>query len=130
MGFLSSFFKKEDNRIGRIDELEESALNGNKKATLALAQDSISGICALKPKYSHGETMKWNKLAAEYGDSESQFNYALMLFKAISFEDGTMNITHKKALEEVLFWFKKAAEQNDDYQEHVDNIKELLQAFE
>lgn len=129
MGFLSNFFKTENKQTGMINEIEKNALNGNKKAILLLAQDSIAGINALKTKYSHDEKLKWNKLAAEYGDPESQFNYGLMLFQSISFEDGIMDMTHKKALEEVLFWFKKAAEQNEGFQEHVDNIKQLLQAF-
>ena len=110
MGFLSDFFRKEEKTDGHI--MEKNALNGDMNSIILLAQDSISGICALKSEYSNNETLKWNKLAAEYGDVDSQYNYGLLLFKSLSFDNGMLNASEKKVLEESIYWFKEAAKQN------------------
>lgn len=110
MCFLSNFLKKEQERDGNI--IEKNALNGDMKSIILLAQDSITGICALKSEYSNNETLKWNKLAAEHGDADSQYNYGLLLFKSLSFDNNTLNASEKKVLEESIYWFKKAAKQN------------------
>lgn len=127
MGFLSNFFKKESNVVS-TNPIEESALKGDKKAIIALAQDSVSGINALKSQYSDSEKLKWNKLAAEHGDPESQFNYALILLKGLSFESNIINATQKEVLNDILFWFQKAADKKvEGAKTHATTIRQLLQ---
>lgn len=126
MGFLSNFFKTDNKQTGMINEIEKNALNGNKKAILLLAQDSISGINALKTNYSHDERLKWNKLAAKQGDAESQYNYGLLIFQSLNLTDNNSIRTHRKDIEEVVFWFKKAAKEKEELKVAVVDIEELL----
>lgn len=126
MGFLSSFFKKDNTNDRHINEIEKSALNGNEQSILLLAQDSTSGVNALKKTYSHDEKLKWNKLAAEQGDTDSQYNYGLLIFQSLDLKDNNSIRTHRQDIEEVIFWFKKAAKEKEKLKATVVNLEGLL----
>lgn len=130
--FIEDTHKKTFNKNKlEIKDIEKMALNGNLDCTILLAQDSISDSCTLKDSYSQNEAIKWNKLAAEQGDADSQLNYALLKLRNLKFiNDNTLDSSARKDLDEALFWAKKAASQNvEDAKETVNDLERIIQSI-
>ena len=79
------------------DCLRDRAMNGDGKAALQLANDSLHK--------SHEAMIFWYRIAAENGDATGQYNYGVFL----------VDESKRKAdCIRALYWFKKAAKQGDE----------------
>ena len=79
------------------DCLRDRAMNGDGKAALQLANDSLHK--------SHEAMIFWYRIAAENGDVTGQFNYGVFLVS---------DSKRKAECVRALFWFRKAAKQGEE----------------